>query len=164
MRRKSKVKCLILLCGTWLLCVTAWAADVNLAWDHSPSDGVVGYRMYYGNASRTYTQHDAVPYQLTWTVTGLANGTYYFAVTALDIDGNESDYSNEVSTTIGTPSISCDVNGDGSVNVLDLQVMANQVLGHIPADLGNDLDRNGTVNVLDMQILANVILGVRSCP
>jgi hypothetical protein len=38
-----------------------------------------------------------------YTVTGLPTGTHYFAVTAFDTSGNESDYSNEVSKTIGTP-------------------------------------------------------------
>ena len=40
--------------------------------------------------------------QTTYTLTGLPDGSWYFAVTAYDINGNESDFSNEVSQTIGT--------------------------------------------------------------
>jgi hypothetical protein len=120
--------------------------------------------MYYGNASRTYSAHDEVPYQTTWTVTGLGSGIWYFAVTAFDTAGNESDFSNEVSTTIGAPSIICDINADGSINILDLQALANMIVGSAPPNLLFDLNRDGFVNVLDLQILANVILGKINCP
>lgn len=139
------------------------AADVQLAWDHSASTNVVGYKIYYGTASANYSKQDVVPYQTTWTVSGLDPGTWYFAATAFDIDGNESDYSNEVNTIVNSL-INCDVNNDGSVNVLDLQVMANMIIGTVPENVIYDLNHDGVVNILDMQILANVILGNRECP
>jgi hypothetical protein len=97
-------------------------------------------------------------------VTGLSAGTWYFAVTAYDIDGNESDFSNEVSTTINTSGPTCNINGDASVNALDLQALANVILGLSPTSSIYDLNNDGKVDVLDLQILNNVILGVRSCP
>lgn len=75
-------------------------SDVTLEWDHSISDNVTGYRIYYGNDSRQYDGHHEVPYQTTWTVAGLKPGTWYFTATAIDGKGNESTYSNEVSKTI----------------------------------------------------------------
>lgn len=76
------------------------ATDISLAWDHSVTTSVVGYKVYFGNGSRTYGTPISIPYQDTYTVTGLGAGTWYFAVTAFDDLGNESDFSNEVSQII----------------------------------------------------------------
>jgi fibronectin type 3 domain-containing protein len=76
--------------------------DVKLLWDASPSESVTGYKVYYGNASRVYTTHTDIPKQTAYTVTNLTPATWYFAVTALDTEGNESDFSNEVSKVIST--------------------------------------------------------------
>ena len=70
-------------------------ASVTLA---SPSPEVTGYRIYYGVASRSYTNTVTVGNQFTCTVSNLLPGvTYYFAATAYDGSGLESDFSNEVS-------------------------------------------------------------------
>lgn len=75
------------------------ANRVTLAWD--PSDDATGYRLYWGTASRNYTQNVDVGNVTSYTVPLLVNTiTYYFAVTAYDADGLESNYSDEVSTTI----------------------------------------------------------------
>lgn len=67
--------------------------SVSLAWDSVP--GVTGYRVYYGLASRSYSNSIATGAP-NCTITGLSKReTYYFAVTA--VSGNlESDYSDEV--------------------------------------------------------------------
>ncbi|RMH08925.1 MAG: hypothetical protein D6704_02125, partial [Nitrospirae bacterium] len=66
---------------------------------------LAGYNVYYGTQSQIYTVAENVgltdtPNSPTYLVTGLAPGTYYFAVTALDTSGNESTFSNEASKTI----------------------------------------------------------------
>ena len=78
-----------------------FAGDVSLAWDPSISEDVVGYKIYYGNFSGSYHSFRTVTSRTDYTVTGLPDGTYYFAVTAFDSAGNESGYSNEVSTVVG---------------------------------------------------------------
>jgi Fibronectin type III domain len=75
-------------------------ATAHLTWQATPSPEVIGYRVYYGVASRRYLQRRGEGIQLgrdeSYIVTGLNPGTvYYFAVTAFDIDFNESAYSNE---------------------------------------------------------------------
>jgi hypothetical protein len=61
----------------------------------------VGYKVYYGVASRTYTNIVDVGDVTNTTISGLVEGTtYYFAVTAYNILGMESDYSAEVSYTV----------------------------------------------------------------
>jgi hypothetical protein len=83
---------------------TTGAAEVTLAWDASPDTNVVGYRIYFGVAPRTYT--NSVPFGNVTTATVsnlLGNATYYFAATAVDDLGQESDFSGEVSTFIQLP-------------------------------------------------------------
>src|SRR5207247_2578717 len=64
------------------------------------------YNLYYGTAPRNYGTKISVGRTSAYTVTGLGAGTYYFAVTAYDVLGNESRYSNEVSQTITLCTIS----------------------------------------------------------
>ena len=149
----------------FLLCSfsRAIAADISLSWGPSVSPNITGYNVYLGNSSRTYGTPISVGNQTAYTVSGLSSGAYYFAVTAIDVNGSESEFSNEISQVIGSSGPDCDLNGDGSVNVLDLQLMANAILGLSPALASYDLNGNGVVNVMDLQFLANVVLGFRSC-
>ena len=78
------------------------AADVELAWDASTSVDVTGYKLYVSTTSGTYAPASAVDVGdvLTYTFTGMADGTYYFVATAYDEKGNESGYSNECTTDL----------------------------------------------------------------
>lgn len=76
--------------------------SLTLAWDSSPSDDVAGYTVYMGSSSNNYNRFFDVGDALTYTVKNLDAGTYYFACTASDSLGNESDYSNEIQTTVGS--------------------------------------------------------------
>ena len=81
------------------------AGTVTLAWDASSGTNVIAnYKVYYGVASATYTNSVAAGTNLTVSVSNLVVGvTYYFAATAVDTSGLESDYSTEVSTVISSP-------------------------------------------------------------
>jgi type VI protein secretion system component Hcp len=85
-------------------CLQVFAGDVSLAWNPSASDDVVGYKIYIGNSSGNYNDTITIGNQTSYTVTDLSDGTYSFAVTAFDATGNESGFSNEVSTTVGATS------------------------------------------------------------
>jgi hypothetical protein len=152
------------VCIFFCCCLQGMAGDVSLAWNPSTSPGVTGYKIYYGASSGSYGTPIPIPNQTTYIVTGLPDGTYYFAVTAFDASGNESGYSNEVTVIISGPAKSCDLNNDSTTNVIDLQSMVNIILGiRSPSDI-YDLNADGQINVLDLQILNNVVLGLRSCP
>src|SRR3569832_766819 len=73
----------------------SFAGDAILTWNKNTELDVAGYKVYYGTASRLYTASVNAGNQTTYTVTGLGNQTYYFAVTAYDLSGNESTYSDE---------------------------------------------------------------------
>jgi hypothetical protein len=84
------------------------AADLTLAWDASSAPGVVGYRLYYGQESGSYTGTVEANGQTSAVVPGLSEGaTYFFAVSAYTAEGVESPASTEISYTVpatGVPS------------------------------------------------------------
>lgn len=85
--------------------------SITLEWDAPTTDAVgrpledlAGYRLYYapdppaeGGEDEMLVVGDTTRY----TVTGLAAGSYLFAVTALDQDGNESDFSEPLPVEVG---------------------------------------------------------------
>ena len=79
------------------------ASSVTLAWDpDSGTDIITNYNIYYGAASATYTNTALAGTNTTVTISSLVDGTtYYFAATAVDAAGLESDYSTEISALIG---------------------------------------------------------------
>lgn len=74
---------------------------VTLAWDPSPSPEVTDYRVYWGPESGRYTNYVASGGALTAQVAGLPAGRAYFAATALDGTGLESEFSEEVWADVG---------------------------------------------------------------
>jgi len=91
----------------------SYAQDRTLQWDENTDPDLAGYKFYYGLESR-YPNNPA-PYNgagategdspidignvTQFTVQGLSDGvTYFFAVTAYDIDNLESGFSNEEMT------------------------------------------------------------------
>jgi hypothetical protein len=85
---------------------TAFATgSVTLAWNPSISTNVAGYKIYYGLACSVYCNTISVGNSTNVTVTGLVEGaTYYFAATAVDALGIESQFSNETSYSVPTNS------------------------------------------------------------
>jgi hypothetical protein len=74
----------------------AFSAQVSLAWDAEDAD-VAGYRVYYGTSPLNYQFKQDAGNNTTITVSNLQDRTsYYFAVTAYDLSGNESGYSSEI--------------------------------------------------------------------
>ena len=73
------------------------ASALTLAWDPNTEDDLAGYNVYYGIQSGNYDSIIDVGNVPQYTVSNLEPETqYYFAVTAYDTSGNESDLSEEV--------------------------------------------------------------------
>lgn len=70
---------------------------VTLAWDASASGSVAGYRVYWGTNSRAYCCVTNAGLVLTQAVVLPHSGRWFFAATAYDTNGLESDFSSEVS-------------------------------------------------------------------
>jgi hypothetical protein len=74
-----------------------FALDVSIAWDRNKETDVVGYKVYWGYASRKYPWFIDVSDTTAMTIENLPDSVnIYFAVTAYDENGNESDYSQEL--------------------------------------------------------------------
>jgi hypothetical protein len=129
-----------LLVSAFLVVLSAQAAlagQVKLAWNASSGSGVSGYKIYYGARTGSYDKSVDAGSNTSVTVNNLSDGaTYYFAAKAYDASGQESGFSNEVSSTTGTnagtggatgsPGVVAggstgdgDVNGDGMITVAD---------------------------------------------
>jgi len=93
------MKCSILIVLLLFLAIAAHAqSSVTLAWDPSPgTNKIVNYKVWWGVATRNYTNSISAGTNLTAIVTNLTRGsTYYFAATATDNNALTSDYSAEV--------------------------------------------------------------------
>ena len=72
------------------------AQKVRLAWDASPSPDVVGYRIHFGTNAGNYSFVTNVGLVRTQTVVLPHTGRWFFAATAVDANGMESPFSNQV--------------------------------------------------------------------
>jgi len=118
----SKVSLLTLLAVALLVSpMVAYGATVTLAWDANTEPDLEGYKIYYGTASRAYSDPIDIandpsgwssgcgsvydPKRIEcceYTLKDLEEGeTYYLAATAYDVGGNESAYSKELIHLIG---------------------------------------------------------------
>lgn len=70
--------------------------QVRLAWDASSSPGVVSYRIHFGTNAGDYSFVTNCGLVLTQTVVLPRTGRWFFAATAMDTNGVESAFSNEV--------------------------------------------------------------------
>ncbi len=107
------ITCLI----TLLSSSSSFAGDVTLSWtppaineDGTYITDLAGYKVYYGTTSGNYSGTIDVGNMISYHLNDLGDRlTYYFAVTAYDTSGNESQYSNEVSRFITPqPEVLCD--------------------------------------------------------
>ena len=73
-----------------------YSAQVTLDWEASSGD-IAGYNVHQGTSSKDYDVTLDVGNWTSVAIADLEDGeAYYFSVTAYDLEGNESGYSNEV--------------------------------------------------------------------
>jgi hypothetical protein len=121
-----------------------WAAQANFSWlANNASDGTVGYMLHYGTSSREYTEFIDVgsPNPVNGRVNAsvfqlVPDQTYFFTVTAYNVNGEQSSYPNEVSCTI--PSESSSSSSSSSLYELYISTSSNlsnaDVLEGVTAD------------------------------
>ncbi len=142
-----------------LLCIfplPSYGLELLLSWDQNTDDELAGYYLYSGTSSRDYKE---TPIMLPKESLAVVNGrvsyqfplaaaegvTYYFAVTAYDESGYETDFSNEVQYsqsgegTDTTPPVgSIAINGGDSVTQSIETILALSAV-----DDGQELDERG---------------------
>lgn len=127
--------------------------SVTLAWTPSTDPNIAGCNVYYGVASRTYTQMVNPGTATSVTISGLVAGaTYYFAATSYDFLGMESDFSNEVSYTVpGTLPV--------SPATLKIRVTATrQVILTVAGEAGRSYNIQASQDFIAWTIIGNVTL------
>lgn len=77
----------------------SWSAPLTNA-DGSPISDLAGYKVYYGTSSNNYTHSVTIGNYTSTVVSNLSSGTWCFSVSSYDTSGNESEYSDEVCTSI----------------------------------------------------------------
>jgi large repetitive protein len=77
-------------------------------------------------------------------------------------DENFNASSSSLTQTVNSVRAACDINGDGSINIADLQRIVNESLGTIQA--ADDMNQDGRVTVTDVQIVINAVLGLACTP
>jgi len=126
--KKNKILVLCILSTLVISCVIfsnasiAFGYTVTLSWDPPPTnaDGspltdLGGYKVYYGTTSNTYSKTIDVGKVTTYKINLATGVTYYFAVTAYNQAGYESDFSNTVSKTKYILTTKKDGTGKGTV-------------------------------------------------
>jgi len=123
--------------------------NVMLAWDRSPSPDVVGYRIYYGIASGSYTNSVMVGNVTNCTVSNLVNGvTYFFASKAYTASGIESSFSNEA---LFVP---------GGAAILQLTMTANkQAVLALTGRSGRTYEIQSSTNLASWNVIGSVTVG-----
>jgi len=99
-------KIILLLAALCLLVATpVLAKDVTFLWDPNSESDLAGYRLYQSGTSGSYTYGSGnevanIPTGTEICTIDVADGTWYWVLTAHDTNGNESGPSNEVSISI----------------------------------------------------------------
>lgn len=84
-----------------LLALLVLNQSVIVQWLSNSEQDLAGYKVYYGKTSRSYSNSISAGFSTKCSITNLQPGyEYFFAVTAYDTAGNESQLSEEVSILI----------------------------------------------------------------
>ena len=94
-RPKAFALLFLLALLSWVYpCPDAGAVVGEISFDPSPDSRVVGYKLYYGRSVESFDHVVDLGAETSHTIYDLAHGAlYYFAASAYDQEGNESDLS-----------------------------------------------------------------------
>lgn len=147
---------------SWTMSVDYSDADGNLPWFRS---GQVCYPagacfLFLDLIPDAHTYADGVGYAASFASEDIADGDYELHFWFED-DDEIGAAQVVLPVTLGEGGgcgVTGDVNGDGAVNVVDVVVTVNLILGGQPYDECVDLNGDGAINVIDVVQLVNIIL------
>lgn len=129
--------------------------SVLVYWSPNTEDDLAGYTVYYSQQSGDYAKSQWVGLNTELVVDSLQDGTWYFAVTASDHSGNESDFSKEVSITLSNTE---DEQRGDAMNILDLKVYPNPVSTSITIEY--ELSKDSHVLITVYNTLGQKVLNI----
>ena len=101
---KLKLPFLSFVITIFLVSINCFSAQIKIKWTPNKEKRVAGYKIYYGNSSRNYTDSIDVGNKTSYTISNLLDGkTYFIGITAYNLNGKESSYSNEISYVASNP-------------------------------------------------------------
>jgi hypothetical protein len=109
----------------------------------------------------TLSSGNSMTITFTWNTTGFAYGNYTVNAYALPVPGETNTANNSLTGATVEVTVPGDVNGDGTVNILDAIQISNSFLATPDSSNWNpnaDINSDNVVNILDAIILANHFL------
>ncbi|HQI82493.1 MAG TPA: fibronectin type III domain-containing protein [Deltaproteobacteria bacterium] len=101
MKSHKLVWATLVILGILISSQAVYGATVRISWNANTEADLDGYKVYYGITSRSYLSYRDVGNTTSVDIGNLGEGqTHYFAVSAYDINGNESALSQECSVLI----------------------------------------------------------------
>ena len=123
-------------------------------YDLVASREITGYNIFRDDSFIDFTED-------TWYLdTNISSGTIYcYDLTAVYEDYQSLHSEDVCIETEGDPVDPGDLNIDGSLDVLDIVILVNMILGNEEPDYNiGDMDQDGVLTVLDVILLINTIL------
>ena len=146
------------------------AASPNFLVQWSGTDatsGLLNYSIYYSDNGGPFKPWITQTTSTSSWFAGYLGHTYGFYSSGLDVAGNVEVKTVADTFTVVPASMPEDVNGDGQINCLDLDI----VKVHLGATRGQanylpaaDVNNDGVINVLDMALVAQKMIPGTKCP
>ena len=131
----------------YLRSVKVYAGDITEGQRNVTEDGDDTYRLITGITDKFYTVCDLLP-----------GGSFTYRVKTIYSDGTESPWSNKENVTLFDNG--GDVNGDGDVNIGDINKLISIILGgQDDTDGRSDVNKDTDVNIGDINAVIDIILG-----
>ena len=131
--------------------------DYNYLGDEWEADGIT----YYCISNNTWLGELEVSGRRYCEVIKLADNEYLFRSyrNLWTRDTNNRSHS----SAIAWKNNSYDINNDGFVNAVDVELVINAALLPLPGGLDADVNSDGEVNAVDVQLVINAVLGMAEC-
>lgn len=141
--------------------VASGADGLTITWTAPPEQNVVDYRIWRSTDGTNFQAVGFVGAGVTsFTDTGLANGTYYYVVTAINVYGTPSHDSAAASGTVGVTvgqleneiaNLQSQLNS-ANADLASIQTQLNSLKGQLTAVQGNTTALQNQINKLQDQI------------
>lgn len=144
---------------------TVSGTAITISANASDNVGVVGVQ-FQVKGSNVGTEDTVAPYSTSWSLAGLANGSYVVTAIARDAAGNTQTAT--ITVTLSNTFAAADINQNGYVNYCDLSILASNygksgsAITNPRANIINS-DGLNIVNYLDLSALASAYTNSGPC-